>query len=181
MIHTSAGSHGTTKVRADSIHISGFRPSSKGRRGKGVYFWYADTLGCEDAKKLAIAWYDSAIKKGDYSDEKQPCCAVLWVELSCDQSNVLELANPRYRSYIRRLLDEHVPNSDKPVPDEIISSVHDMFIERMSKNIEVDMVLATVTAPKMSDKLKVALGDPFAYIVRNPECIKLNPALTEVI
>lgn len=180
-MHTGTGSHGTTRSRADSICSSGFIPSEIGRKGSGVYFWYAEEICCDEARKLAVAWYESELKRGNYSSDQEQRCAVLWAELTCDEDNLLNLMNPAYRSYIRRLLEQHVVPMDKQLPEDIISSVHDVFIKQIAQKKAVDIVLATVTAPKMSDKLKVAVGEPFAYIVKNLECIRLNPVLTEVM
>lgn len=180
-MYTSAGSHGTTQLRARSILKDGFQLGDIGRKGKGVYFWYADKLGCEEARALAKAWFSSACNRGAYKGDNPLCGAIVWANLACEQSNVLELSSPMYRGQLRRLLEAHLPKDGKRIPEETVSKVHDWLIELIEKNRAVDIVVAPVSAPKMHDPLLPVLGDPFALIVKNLQCIETIPPMMEDI
>lgn len=181
-MYTSAGSHGTTKIRASSILDIGFQLSNIGRKGKGVYFWYADEIGAEEARSLAKAWFHYACRRGVYAkEEKTSIGAILWAKLTCKQENVLELSSPIYRGQLRKLLEAHLPKEGKRIPEEVVSKVHDWLIELIEKDRAVDIVVAPVSAPKMSDPILPFVGDPFALIVRNLQCIVTIPPMMEEI
>lgn len=185
-MYRSIGSHGTSKSRVDSISRNGFRESAFGRRGKGVYFWYADECGCDDARNLARSWYKYAEKRGEYKSDENKQGQVIWAKIGCAQENLLKLTEPKYRTTIRKLVESHIKDAQKKGEtisnDEAMSLAHDMFISRLSSKHPIDVVLATVAAPKkMNDELLPFLGEPFAHIVKNMSCITMLPALTEDI
>lgn len=174
------GSHGTCLSRAQSILTSGFRVGSGGRRGVGAYFWHAQTRGCEYATKLAEYWYKAAMKKGEYANESEQECSVLWGYVRAPESEVFNLESPEFRTTLRQALQHHWSTIDAQKSDQreaMICSVHQMLIQRTEENNPhpISVVLATVTQPpKMPDDLAGYVGNPFAIIVRKLEYLEIT-------
>lgn len=173
------GSHGTCGSRAASILEHGFRVGGGGRRGVGAYLWHAAEHGCDYATQLAESWFVAAEKRGEYSDEPDKGCVVLWGCVKAPDEEVLNLESPEFRVTLRKALEgfwSTINSQDSDERENLICSVHQMLINRTekTKGIPVGVVLATVQQPKMSDQLAGYVGAPFAVIVRNLEYLAIT-------
>ncbi|EIX9167113.1 hypothetical protein ACP7HA_003005 [Klebsiella pneumoniae] len=174
------GSHGTCCSRAASILEHGFRVGGGGRRGVGAYLWHAAEQGCQYATQLAEMWFAAAEKRGEYSDEADKGCAVLWGYVKAPDEEVLNLESPEFRVTLRKALDgfwSTINSQDADERENLICAVHQMLISRTedTKGIPVGVVLATVQQPpRMPDQLAGYVGAPFAVIVRNLDYLAIT-------
>lgn len=182
--YSSFGSHATCMSRANSIVSDGFRPDGAGRRGKGVYLWHAESIGCDYARRLAHHWYLASNKRQEYKDESDQSGAVLWCSIKVPEDELLNLERPEFRAVLRKALSHHwqtIAKQNTPEAREaLVCSVHQMLIEKAEINKPVSVVLATVLPPKMPDELAGFVGQPFAMIVRNLGCLDLQKNIERV-
>lgn len=175
--YVSYGSHGTTKSRAESIMRDGFCVTGAGRRGNGAYFWLAEYLGCQYATRLAEAWYTKSQKKGEYSQDKDPELSIIWGYVSLPYSEVLNTETPLFKYSLRKILEE---NSDKIHNSQerelLVCQAHQMLIQSIEENLgnTIKVLETIVPQPKMSDEFLPLVGDPFALVVRDLDCLTIN-------
>ncbi|URG53043.1 hypothetical protein IG605_001300 [Pectobacterium quasiaquaticum] len=133
----SFGSHATCMSRANSIVSEGFRPDGAGRRGRGVYLWHAESLGCGYARSLAHYWYLASNRRQEYKDESDQSCAVLWCSVKVPEDEVLNLERPEFRTALRKALSHHwttIAGQNTPEDREaLVCSVHQMLIKKTEK------------------------------------------------
>lgn len=96
-----SGSHGTTRTRHLGIQRNGFK-ASPGYRGTGVYFWEKNKY----ARGLAIGWYINAMRRGEYSKDKDKRCSVIWATLAANRNEVVDCTIPEWRDLIFELIDK---------------------------------------------------------------------------
>jgi len=151
------GIHGTTIEISKNIRSNGFKLSSTGRAGSGVYFWrYFDNN--KYAKYLALEWWKYSKKAGDYNAIKgnMGCCYIT-VKFNMDNFNTLDLSHGIMREIIRDLILTKIDElknalNKKVTEEEIISSLFDTFIKQIEieQNIIIDAIITNVPPPKGS-------------------------------
>ena len=97
---TIKGSHGTTKDRAAKIRSNGFVVSG-GRFLKGAYFWRESYFYIE----LAIGWYKDRHQAYITAGESSPSCAVILADLSCNDTEFLDLDRQDFRDRFAQLAE----------------------------------------------------------------------------
>jgi len=176
MLDMMKGTHGTCVSRATSIRQNGFSRSAQGRRGSGVYFWgyTIDELELY-VRNLAISWWRFAHqKRNDYREEEDPRCCVLFATLQSNSTDVFDFENQQIR-------DKFVEYSAKTLPrltgsdDEKISTIYDMYLERVESLYDKKYKIIHVKVPQPSNFQKLLpldiTGQPSCFIVKDLSCI----------
>ncbi len=121
---------------ARKIRTEGFKSSSVGRAGPGVYFWRYFTND-EHAKHLARKWWEYLKKAGSYNKVGgDTACCVISVKIDDDNINSIDFSHGLLREVIRNLIwnkiEEIKSSSDKSLSEEeIISSLYTTFVKRI--------------------------------------------------
>jgi len=164
---TFKGTHGTSKQRAEVIMENGFRISTSGRAGKGIYFWqYFDDP--QIANGLAIGWYESQAKRKAYQEEN-PECAVIDATFEADEDDVLDCTG-EIMEKIAIILQKLSERSE-----DDISNAYESIIGRLEtfRGKPILVAKAHVTPPKMSFPLKQVIPYPPILVVRD-ESVKIE-------
>lgn len=167
-----SGTHGTSQQRAGNIQKQGFN-SGPGRAGRGIYFWAESPL----AVYLAECWY--AQQKAwarTFNYEKDPNCAVIHVDISCEELEYINLEDTSLKARIMDLALQHGSDLDD---DKTLSSLNALIIGELEKELGVTMKLLEIRvappdkrfAPKYSLK---TFGAPVCYVVRDKRCITIS-------
>ena len=96
------GSHGTCVSLAQVIQRDGFQ-LGRGRAGKGAYFW------CQDRrynKILALGWYKLRRSQRKFEGERNSFPAIIFVELACEDSRLLDMEDYQLKSRLDDLADK---------------------------------------------------------------------------
>lgn len=155
------GTHGTTQRCAAEILSGGFRLSTEGRAGRGVYFWqyFADV---EIAKELAIRWFEQQNKRRAYP-EPDPQCAVISGKFEVSEDDVLDCSG--------ELIEEITLTLQRMVTwtDDDIGATYESLISRIEalRGKPIMLVKTMVSPPKGAFKPKQVLPYPGALIVRD--------------
>jgi len=149
------GVHGTTAAIAQKIQEEGFKPSSFGRAGSGVYFWRYFSND-EYAKYLAHKWWEFCNKTGNYNkiNGDKRCCFIV-VKFQSDSLNLMDFSHGLLRENIRTLilnkLDALKSISDNNLTEEeIISGLFSTYVKKIEYDAKVtfDAIIADVPPPK---------------------------------
>ena len=162
------GSHATSKSRYGTIKANGFQ-KSRGRAGKGVYFW-ADSHYC---RKLAVGWYAQSLADGQYRNDEDPSGVVLFATLSTEETCFLDLENQTLKDQIAVLAERQRLGSRPSNHD--IAALYDLFIKRIEKarNIVYNVLAIRVAPPRDLDYPIAVVGAPLCYIARITDCITI--------
>jgi hypothetical protein len=141
----------------------GFRETSTGRAGRGVYFWqYRNDPYF--AMLLAQGWYEFSLRMNGYKDEKTPECAVICGSFNTNDENVLDCTDGEVLEEIALSLK----NLDE-VKDSDIHAAYEKVVGDVEKALGRSIILVKANVPppaKMAFKLKVVLGNPGIFVVR---------------
>ncbi|SDS78999.1 hypothetical protein [Pseudomonas prosekii] len=183
------GTHGTSLSRAESIRESGF-VAKPGRIGVGAYFWtaVAETDECLDlARRLARAWATKVEKGGLYARDKDKSLAIVEVEISVEEDEVLPLDDPemtfRLWSLLRRKLaemfgfqkDEDWIGVNLSKCQEEIHGFIEAFILDLEENLETrfKVIFKSQGCPPLGDPLIPYLGNHSCFAIRDTDVISI--------
>lgn len=172
------GTHGTCHTRSEMIKEEGFRRSDIGKRGAGAYFWGYTRGSVESyARHLAFTWWQFAKKKGDYSNNGDDGCCIIYASFNAEPACVLDLEN----QLIRDKLFEYSQNVFERIAgseDDKISAIYDMFIADVEINVVQQFKIVHVKVPQPRGVTKVLpldiTGQPSCYVVRDLSCITVE-------
>jgi hypothetical protein len=138
---TYKGSHGTTIKSAGKIQSEGFLLSG-GRFVRGAYFW----LECYNYSDLAVGWFKQRLAGGYYNDEDSPQCAVIFVQLCCNDDEIMDLEMPDFKDRLARLSDTMHTDQHN---DREVKSMYAYAIKEMEKrgNLKFKLFLMKVDPP----------------------------------
>lgn len=166
------GTHGTTVSRAANIQLNGFE-ISKGRLGKGAYFWsdspYADYL--------AQSWWKFSYKDGRYTADKNKECAIIWATFQIKEDELLDLDDKELKKGLAELcLNKGIGYTAKT---HELAAIITCFVVQIEKKLGLKFRIlesTIATAPKeFVDKYPIgALGEPTCYVVLDTACIVIN-------
>ena len=161
------GVHGTTESRAKAIKKEGFKISTKGRAGKGIYFWTG-----YKARDLGICWHRQCLANKRYEGDQSKRCALIWVILNIEPENFLDLENNQIRERLHELIDKRGINDPKKLP-----SLYDWFIKIMEAHIryKIKVFQVRLAPPSNCPEYDIKIyGAPDCLVVRDASCIKIN-------
>ncbi|MDM8538083.1 hypothetical protein QUF70_15110 [Desulfobacterales bacterium HSG17] len=163
-----AGYHGTTIERWLSIKEKNTFDLGEGERGTGAYFWENNIY----ARSLAVAWYVTAKRRGEYSKDKNQSCAIVWAKIRVNENDIIDLAASEYRSYLYELLKMADYSDSREEAHKLYDELYDRVEDILGRKIK--LVIATVHPPS-SKGVKVyptqTIGMAPCYIVRDSACI----------
>lgn len=162
------GSHGTTATRARAIRDNGFR-TGHGVHGSGVYFWRESIY----SRDLAVGWHFEERNRGKYSQDPDKRCAIIYAVIVIDdEERFLDLTRPENREIILERIHFHGKKSELDI-GKLIDEFIDLVQER--SGVPFQIVLTTVPSPKKADNYPWrSMGQPFAYIVKDATCIRIE-------
>jgi hypothetical protein len=169
---TPEGTHGTTVSRADAIRKSGFE-RSKGRFGKGVYFWSHSPY----AEYLARAWWRFEYERNHYSSDKHQGCAILWAEFKIEENDLIDLDNKEIKTHLAMLCkNKGIGYNAK---GEEVAAIIMLFVSQIENQLGHRFkIMETTTTPapkKFVEKYPIsALGAPSCYVVLDTGCIVIK-------
>lgn len=173
------GTHGTCRSIAEQIKQDGFKLSSTGRRGGGIYFWGYTIDSIENyARNLAIGWWSFAkFKQGKYSGESDERCSVIFANFEVERDNFIDLEIQTIRE---KLIEYSLGVYDRVsgTEDEKISTIYDMFINdlEVKTNKQFKLVHVKIQQPKkFKQELPLDItGQPSCYVVKDQSCIEIT-------
>jgi len=166
------GTHGTSTSRFKKINQKGFN-KSKGRLGKGAYFW----VNGEYAVYLAQSWWKYQQAKGHYSSDDDSSCVVIIATLKTEEKYFIDLTSDRFKEGLAKLCKEN-DIGDTNNNDEIASLI-DLYIQTIEATFghQFKILKNTIPAPKgkyCKEYPKGVLGHPQGYIVFDTTCITIK-------
>jgi hypothetical protein len=164
------GIHGTTRSAAQKIVQSQtFQTTPIGRVGTGVYFWRESLY----AKDLALCWYEYRVRKGDYPAHEG---VILTVDLGVNENELLDLEHPSYKDALS-LFAKTRPSELSPADDAgELGILYNLFIGELETTAQQKYKVCQVrlpSPPKCLTYPTFLLGNPLAYVVRDPTGIHL--------
>lgn len=170
---TYRGTHGTTQLCAAEILLNGFRLSEGGRAGKGAYFWQYFT-DATTAKKLAVGWYDSQVRRRAYT-ERNPQCAIIDATFDVDDDAFLDCTG--------EILEQIIVILRKLThwSEEDISDTYERLINRMEtlSGKQVLLIRASVSPPQKMSLIEKQVMPHSSILVVRHEAVKITAKLVE--
>ena len=158
------GTHGTSVTKAEQIKAQGFKKSEKiGRGGRGTYFWayeHNSTL----ANELAKDWWKFGSRKGYFSGDLNPQCAVIHVNINILNGQFSDFESVTYKENLYKTVLER----DFKNPKEI-GQLYDMFVTRVERKIGESLAVIKASVPIVNfanKKISTFSRDYSCYVVR---------------
>ena len=164
------GTHGTCISRMREIERNGFRSSSEGYRGSGVYFWAESHY----SKDLAIGWYKLSLKFGNYSEDEETDGAIIFARIITDnEAQALSLETPHAKKRLGELYETLKLSEGFVQSERLMSKLHDCFVEEAENEVgqKLALVIVTVNPPKGCVYPIKYLGLPYCYVVKDVNVI----------
>ena len=145
--------------------------TSDGRVGPGIYFWME---GAYD-RILAIGWYKQSLAENRYKDDKSVDCVLIYVTLTAEDNEVLDLENRTISEKLGKLsLEKKVKPNERNKQKYLLG----FFISELEKEMKIKfkIVLVKVAAPKEQycEYPMRFMGAPLCCVARNNDCITMN-------
>ena len=168
MIEASA-IHATTATRRSSILREGFRPSTTGRRGTGVYFWRKTAHW----QTIGEAWHRAASRLKTFTGDADPTLSIVHVVLRVPKARFLDLDSDDLRDTVSDIAFSQ--KIDSGADSELINNLYNDLILTVEQGagIKIAVLRSTIAVPDMSKEYPFqVLGNPTGYIVRDVSCIQ---------
>lgn len=161
------GTHGTCYEWACRIREEGFKPSTGGRAGPGVYFWTYDSDPAM-ARELAVGWAKAAHKRNVYAPERSNACGVIFTEYPVEEDECLDCTTRQFEESLNQLLQVIAQNSAS-IEHHDLESAYQTLIKTTEEegDVKFKVVLLRVPLPKgMAFKQRIFVGNPAVHLVR---------------
>jgi hypothetical protein len=170
---THEGIHATTVARLESIRSTGFVTGPlAARRGPGVYFWQKNPYW----EKIGRSWHKSAKNKFKaYVGDPDQRCGIIHALLVSPRSRYFDFEADEFKKALFRLA--YAKRLTKRIEQEDISDLWTIFIESIEKKSGTSIAFFRVALelPEPGDWFPFrALGNPIAYVVRDPTIISIT-------
>lgn len=167
-----SGTHGTTASKADSIRDTGFK-KSKGRLGRGVYFWRENPF----AELLAKSWWKFETSRKRYAADSNKCCCVICARFKIKVNEYLDLDDKDIKDGLACLCIEK--NLGYLTSDIEMAALITAFVKRLETKLDLEfkVIQSTVsTAPKhfVEEYPIKVIGSPSCYVVFCESCIEIT-------
>lgn len=157
------GTHGTCYEWACQILAEGFKPSSMGRAGPGVYFWTYEE-DPEMARTLALGWVQAANKRSVYQPVKPSKCSVIYTEFKAPADECLDCDTRTFEESLNRFLQKMAT-----IGDEDLDTAYQTLITNLEQTLEVKykLIQTRVSLPRgIAFKQKIFIGNPAIHVIR---------------
>lgn len=190
MVVAFKGAHGTCVSSAHRIKREGF-DTRPGRIGRGAYFWTAMTPHHINlANDFAERWARRNSHK--YRSERDRRLAIVEVDISVEQDDILYLDHPEHHLDLRLMLAQCIKHyfgvaspfdveRDKVMQIEPeLCGIIEAYIQRvegkLGRNIKV---VFKAQVPPIQDPMRELIGLSSCFSVRDTDCIT-NMSISEI-
>lgn len=174
------GTHGTCLTFATLIAREGFKVSSDGRAGEGVYFWgYVDPLLERFAEDFAIGWWKYCKNDGRYEKASDQSGAIVYVTLNASEPD-FDFESQSIREAFIKFANRVYTRVKKGKYNARVSAVYDLFLKQMESTLKrrFSVIHVKLTPPPKefySQMLPLDItGHPSCYVVRDLSLIRIT-------